>query len=295
VSRLGHRVLSKIVYGDRDRRLAPSNRIRPATAQAILAVTASDIAGGARVHGAATWARIDALVAAGYTRTWIAGQLGRSPSNLRPRPQVTAATRRRGRRTPPPLPPPGPPAPQHRPQNAMTGVDVALIRTPGPGPWVAHGPCRHADPALFFPTRGGDLEAAGPSAPTAPSPDACAEYALPLSQLHGVWGGLSENQRRRVRRRALEAAATAAAPQAKAGALYAALTELAGHSQRWAIVAHFAAPGSATTTASLLRTGRRPLTPRRTLGNRRTPQSAGGSDLWARFTPGQQLATAAGQ
>jgi WhiB family redox-sensing transcriptional regulator len=180
----------------------------------------------------------------------------------------------------------------------MTGGDVALIRTPGPGPWVAHGACRDADPDLFFPTRGGDLDPARAICAQCPVADACAEYAIPLSQLHGVWGGLSENERRRIRRRrALEAAAAqaAAATQAKAGALYATLVELAGHPERWAIVAHFAARGSAATTASLLRTGRRPLPPGGTWEIEGRRNSGGGSDLWARYTPEQQFDAAAGQ
>jgi len=92
VSGLGHGVLSKLVYGDRARNMGPSRRIRQVTADKILAVTVADVADGAKVDGSATWALIEELVAAGYTKTWIAGQLGRSVGNLRRRPLVRAST-----------------------------------------------------------------------------------------------------------------------------------------------------------------------------------------------------------
>jgi hypothetical protein len=92
VSGLGHGVLSKIVYGDAARGMAPSRRIRQATAERILAVTAADLAGGAKIDANPTWTLIDQLTAAGYTKTWIAQRVGRTINTLRRRPQVTAAT-----------------------------------------------------------------------------------------------------------------------------------------------------------------------------------------------------------
>jgi hypothetical protein len=92
VSGIGHGVLSKIVYGDPARGMAPSRRVRQTTARRIMAVTTADLAGGARIDAAATWALIDQLTAAGYTKTWIARRIGRTLNNLRRRPQVTATT-----------------------------------------------------------------------------------------------------------------------------------------------------------------------------------------------------------
>lgn len=60
----------------------PSPRVRAATANAILAVQPSDRAGGARVDAAATWARVDALVANGWTRKAIAAHLGQTTGGL---------------------------------------------------------------------------------------------------------------------------------------------------------------------------------------------------------------------
>ena len=95
VSGVSHGTLTKLIYGDQVRGAGPSKRIRQSTADRILAVTAADRAGGSRVAAESTWQLIEELVAAGYTKCWIAAQLGRRNSNLTRRgPQVTAATAR---------------------------------------------------------------------------------------------------------------------------------------------------------------------------------------------------------
>ena len=47
--------------------MAPSRRIRQATAERILAAIAADLAGGAKIDANPTWALIDQLTATGYT------------------------------------------------------------------------------------------------------------------------------------------------------------------------------------------------------------------------------------
>ena len=174
----------------------------------------------------------------------------------------------------------------------MTPADIGLATTPGPGPWVANARCRNAPREIFFPTRGEDLDPARAICAHCPVIDQCRDYAIPISELHGVWGGLSENERRRERKTRLaahhpqQAETSGPAPrQAPAGSLDATLTELTGHPGRWAIVGRFHTAGSASTTASLLRTGKRPTPPggHWQFEGRRNDQ--GGSDLWARFTP----------
>lgn len=75
-SGLPHGGLSKLVYGDPARGMAPSRRIRPTTEAAILAVTVAAVADGGRVPAGPTWALLDDLIARGFTKTWLAGQLG---------------------------------------------------------------------------------------------------------------------------------------------------------------------------------------------------------------------------
>jgi hypothetical protein len=174
----------------------------------------------------------------------------------------------------------------------MTATEVALASTPWPGPWIDNARCRNGPQEIFFPGRGDDLGPARAICARCPVIAQCRDYATGISELHGVWGGTSENERRRERQARLAVTRATevevAGPvrhQAPTGSLDATLGELTAHPGRWAIVGHFQAPGSASTTASLLRTGRRPTPPggRWEFQGRRSDQ--GGSDLWARFTP----------
>ncbi|HET7488279.1 MAG TPA: hypothetical protein VFJ85_10140 [Acidimicrobiales bacterium] len=93
LSGLSHGGLSKIVYGSKGR--GPSKRIRPATLAAILAVEPAAAAGGQRVSAERTWALLDELIAAGYTRTFLAAALGSTsarPSLQLGRRRVRAST-----------------------------------------------------------------------------------------------------------------------------------------------------------------------------------------------------------
>lgn len=77
---ISHGSLAKLMYGERQRNLAPSKRLRPATATALLAVQPDPAAcaPGTRIPARPTWRRIEGLVALGYPKAWIAEQLGRA-------------------------------------------------------------------------------------------------------------------------------------------------------------------------------------------------------------------------
>lgn len=72
--------------------------------------------------------------------------------------------------------------------------------------WFARAACRDEDPELFFP-----IGAAGPGLAQAaeakaicqrcPVREACLAYALATGQDAGIWGGLTEEERRLLRRR----------------------------------------------------------------------------------------------
>lgn len=71
--------------------------------------------------------------------------------------------------------------------------------------WMRHGVCRsdhvpRHDPAIWFPGRGASLRDARELCGSCPVRAECREYALTLPEHHGVWGGLSERERRRIRR-----------------------------------------------------------------------------------------------
>lgn len=67
--------------------------------------------------------------------------------------------------------------------------------------WRQQGRCRGVDPAVFYPVSDEDeaLEAKA-ICETCPVRGPCLEYALAAREKHGVWGGLTERERRRLLR-----------------------------------------------------------------------------------------------
>jgi WhiB family transcriptional regulator, redox-sensing transcriptional regulator len=67
--------------------------------------------------------------------------------------------------------------------------------------WMHHGNCRDEPPAMFFPSDGVGVEIARRLCATCPVREPCLEYALVNRIDHGVWGGASERERRRILKR----------------------------------------------------------------------------------------------
>ncbi len=67
-----------------------------------------------------------------------------------------------------------------------------------PTKWMSHGNCADSHPSVFFPRDGLGVIAAQQICKGCPVADACLEYALQNHISHGVWGGTSERQRRRI-------------------------------------------------------------------------------------------------
>lgn len=76
--------------------------------------------------------------------------------------------------------------------------------------WHSQANCRGIDPELFFPERGGSSAEAKAVCAGCVVREQCLDYALENHERFGIWGGLSERQRRRVRSARL--AARAASP-----------------------------------------------------------------------------------
>lgn len=76
-----------------------------------------------------------------------------------------------------------------------------------PTAWMAEGNCRKYPPTTFFPSDGVGVDRARAICKDCPVIDTCLEYALTDRIEHGVWGGASERERRRIlkRRRGLKA------------------------------------------------------------------------------------------
>jgi WhiB family redox-sensing transcriptional regulator len=67
--------------------------------------------------------------------------------------------------------------------------------------WMAFGNCRLYPPATFFPSDGVGVEKARKICAGCPVSGQCLEYALDHRIDHGVWGGCSERERRRILKR----------------------------------------------------------------------------------------------
>lgn len=66
--------------------------------------------------------------------------------------------------------------------------------------WMDEGRCRDLDPATFFPSDGAGVEIARRICEECPVRVTCLEFALVNRVDHGVWGGASERERRRILR-----------------------------------------------------------------------------------------------
>lgn len=76
--------------------------------------------------------------------------------------------------------------------------------------WMSDGKCRDMDPAIFFPNDGVGVQVAQRICAECTVRALCLEYALANRIDHGVWGGASERERRRLLRQRRVARARAA-------------------------------------------------------------------------------------
>ena len=85
---------------------------------------------------------------------------------------------------------------------------VATQRFVGNGErrWQEEANCLGVDPDLFFPERGASTREAKAVCRSCEVRVDCLEYALAHGEKFGIWGGLSERERRRIRRQRAQAA-----------------------------------------------------------------------------------------
>src|SRR3954463_16691188 len=67
--------------------------------------------------------------------------------------------------------------------------------------WQRYANCMGVDPDLFFPERGASTREAKEVCRGCVVQEDCLEYALANGEKFGIWGGMSERERRRIRRR----------------------------------------------------------------------------------------------
>lgn len=68
--------------------------------------------------------------------------------------------------------------------------------------WQADALCAQTDPEAFFPEKGGSTRDAKKVCGACNVRSQCLEYALANDERFGIWGGLSERERRRLRKQA---------------------------------------------------------------------------------------------
>jgi WhiB family transcriptional regulator, redox-sensing transcriptional regulator len=69
--------------------------------------------------------------------------------------------------------------------------------------WQERALCAQTDPEAFFPEKGGSTREAKRICAGCEVRAECLEYALEHDERFGIWGGLSERERRRLKRRAV--------------------------------------------------------------------------------------------
>jgi len=92
--------------------------------------------------------------------------------------------------------------------DSVTIVDPELIdEVTGDLPeeltWQERALCAQTDPEAFFPEKGGSTREAKRVCMSCDVRPECLSYALANDERFGIWGGLSERERRRVKKRAV--------------------------------------------------------------------------------------------
>lgn len=93
----------------------------------------------------------------------------------------------------------------------MTEVIVSLVQDTfaiavddaGELSWQDRALCAQTDPEAFFPEKGGSTREAKRVCRTCEVRAECLDYALEHDERFGIWGGLSERERRRLKREAV--------------------------------------------------------------------------------------------
>lgn len=68
--------------------------------------------------------------------------------------------------------------------------------------WQGDALCAQTDPEAFFPEKGGSTREAKRVCQSCTVRTECLEYALAHDERFGIWGGLSERERRKLKRAA---------------------------------------------------------------------------------------------
>ena len=84
---------------------------------------------------------------------------------------------------------------------SLSSVEMATVfGLPEEQSWQERSLCAQTDPEAFFPEKGGSTREAKKICVGCEVRAECLEYALANDERFGIWGGLSERERRRLKR-----------------------------------------------------------------------------------------------
>jgi WhiB family redox-sensing transcriptional regulator len=99
---------------------------------------------------------------------------------------------------------PAPAGPVGRPQLSVVPdrieFEPAITEDEDADLWQERALCAQTDPEAFFPEKGGSTREAKRICLGCEVRDECLDYALAHDERFGIWGGLSERERRRLKR-----------------------------------------------------------------------------------------------
>jgi WhiB family redox-sensing transcriptional regulator len=99
---------------------------------------------------------------------------------------------------------PGPTASDVRVERASTVRELLLLDGDAEeAGWQERALCAQTDPEAFFPEKGGSTREAKKVCLTCEVRNDCLEYALMNDERFGIWGGLSERERRKLKKQAV--------------------------------------------------------------------------------------------
>jgi WhiB family transcriptional regulator, redox-sensing transcriptional regulator len=87
-------------------------------------------------------------------------------------------------------------------QPSAPGTALPGASDDNPLAWQSDSLCAQTDPEAFFPEKGGSTRDAKKICGSCEVRVHCLEYALENDERFGIWGGLSERERRKLRKRA---------------------------------------------------------------------------------------------
>jgi WhiB family transcriptional regulator, redox-sensing transcriptional regulator len=87
-----------------------------------------------------------------------------------------------------------------RPRLSLVPETIEVAPATTDDQWQDRALCAQTDPEAFFPEKGGSTREAKRICLGCEVRDMCLEYALAHDERFGIWGGLSERERRRLKR-----------------------------------------------------------------------------------------------